>query len=244
VFIHQVPRGQTPLVPSVRRRQKMRLPQQPLGAAIALSVQRFNQQLLVPIDALPLSPQLIVEPHHFGDETRTQMKWRHCTGGDGLGSRGVQDDLPFAGGQKGERLGEAGVEEVVEVVSGENNRSDSIGRRCECAMKMTRRAAGWHDNGGRTDKIRMTDGRARDNRSPEGVKVGDAHEPRPAGCNHRARGRRSRSWMSLRDLAPSIRAPAAAEEASQARSMLLASVASLRMRAAFSARCAALTNTA
>jgi hypothetical protein len=105
------------LISTVRRRKETRLPQQPLGATIAFSVQGLDEQLLVPIDTLPLTSQLIVKPHHFGDEARAQVKRRRRAGGDGLDGRGVENDLPFARGQKGERLRQARVEEVVQIVA-------------------------------------------------------------------------------------------------------------------------------
>ena len=122
VFVHESLRGQTLLVFAVRRRQETRLPQQPLGAAVAVGVKRLDEQLLISIDALPLSPQLIVEPHHFGDEARAQVKRRRRAGGNGLDGGGVENDLAFAGRQKGERLGQARVEEVVQLVARENGR--------------------------------------------------------------------------------------------------------------------------
>src|SRR5439155_13494376 len=74
--------------------------------------------------------------------------------------------------------------------------------------------------------------------------VGDADETRPARRNHFSCGRRRSVWISVLAFTPSIRAPAAADDASHARSMLAASVASRRMLAAFCARFTALMNTA
>ena len=76
------------------------------------------------------------------------------------------------------------------------------------------------------------------------VQVGDADEPRPARCDHRSCGGRSSAWMSVRARAPSISAPAAADEASQARAMSPASVASRRICAALPASWTALTSSA
>ena len=78
----------------------------------------------------------------------------------------------------------------------------------------------------------------------EGVQIGDANESRPARCDHRSGGGRRSNCISLLARAASMRAPAAADDASQARGMLLASVASRLICTALSAICAALTSSA
>ena len=65
------------------------------------------------------------------------------------------------------------------------------------------------------------------------VQVRDADQPRPARSDHLSCGGCSNVWMSDCARAPSISAPAAADEASQARAMSLASVASRRTCAAW-----------
>src|SRR5205085_5769337 len=87
-------------------------------------------------------------------------------------------------------------------------------------------------------------GRQERDGAAEGAKIGNADQPRAARCDHFSWGRRSSVWISVRALTPSINEPAAADEASHARPMLDASVASRRMLAAFRARLTALTNSA
>src|SRR3977135_2825077 len=101
------------LISTVRGCKETRLPQQPLGATIAFSVQSLDEQLLVPIDTLTLTSQLIVKPHHFGDEARWQVKGGGRPRREARERRGVENHLLFAWGQKGERLGQARVEDLV-----------------------------------------------------------------------------------------------------------------------------------
>ena len=140
--------------------------------------------------------------------------------------------------------GEPRVEEQVELVARDDVRDMLSERRTGTAEQMMSGAACRHDDGRRSDSGPCVRGRTRDDGLPECLKVRDADQPRPAGRNQGACGRRSCVRISLRARVPSIRAPAAADDASHARSTLLASVASRRIRAAFSAIWTALTNTA
>ena len=76
VFVDTRQRAEALLVGPVRRGKKTRLPQQPLGAAIVVGIEARDEELFVSIDALPLPPELVVEPHHLGDEPGTQLKRR------------------------------------------------------------------------------------------------------------------------------------------------------------------------
>src|SRR6266540_3655537 len=83
-----------------------------------------------------------------------------------------------------------------------------------------------------------------DDGGAEGVQIADAQQPRPAWGDHRSCGGRSAAWISMRALAASMRAPAAADEAFHARVMSPASAASRRIWAAFADSCTALTSRA
>lgn len=130
------------------------------------------------------------------------------------------------------------MEDVVEFVARDESRA------LESASKLSRGAGGRYDNhfvGGffrRMSRAKLRDGVAK------GVQVGDAHELRPARCDHLSCGGRSNVWMSPLALAPSISAPAAADEASQARAMSPARVASRRISAAWPASWTALISSA
>ena len=154
----------------------------------------------------------------------------------------MQDDFALAAGQDAEGRVQPRIEEQVELVA----RDDCRDRRPNVvqAGKLMSGAACRHDDGRRSVSRRRVRGRTGDDGLPERLKVRDADQPRPAGRNQGACGRRSCVRISVRARAPSISAPAAADDASHARSTLLASVASRRIRAAFSAMWTALTNTA
>ena len=233
-------RAEPLLVGPVRGSQKTRLPQQPLGAAIVVGIEACDEQFFISIDALPLPPKLVVEPHHLGDEPGTQLKRRSDSRIRCLPRRGVEDDFALAAGQDVERRLQPRVEEQVELVS----RDDCRRLNFVETRKVMASTACRHDDcrrcvsGGRVRSRTGNDG------LPERLKVRDTDQPRTAGRNQGACGLRSCVRISLRARAPSISAPAAAEDASHARSTLLASVASRRIRAAFSAMWTALTNTA
>src|SRR5438445_9797084 len=116
----------------------------------------------------------------------------------------------------------------------------------KCQFELARGAACWnqHDGFGVPDSGFGVLGtgfgvlgtgfgvRERQNRAAEGVQIGNADETRLARSNHLSCGRRSSDWISVRAFAPSINAPAAADEASHARVMSPAIVASRRIDAA------------
>ena len=67
--------GHAALVGAKGRRQHPRLLQHPLGAAIEFGIapQRLFEQLLEARDLLALTPKLIVEAEHLGDQAGTQL---------------------------------------------------------------------------------------------------------------------------------------------------------------------------
>src|SRR5581483_9682754 len=81
-------------------------------------------------------------------------------------------------------------------------------------------------------------------RLAKAVKILNAYELRSTSGNHFSCGGRTRDRMSARACAPSISAPAAADEASHARVMSPAIAASRRISAALRASCTALISSA
>src|SRR5439155_25894267 len=88
MFVASSGRVQPPLVLAKRLCEELRLPMQPLGAAIdrvmdcwdsrtcrdSRSAKRVFNQLLKSIDLLHLTPQVIVETQHLSDQTRPETK--------------------------------------------------------------------------------------------------------------------------------------------------------------------------
>ena len=62
--------------------EKPRLLHQPHRAAVVVSLQPLDDQLLEPLDGLTLPPQLIVEAHHLGDEAGTHVERRRLSVGN------------------------------------------------------------------------------------------------------------------------------------------------------------------
>ena len=192
MFVHASQRAETLLVPAVGSGQETRLPQQPLGSPVAFSVEALDEQLFVPSDALPLPSQLIVEPHHLGDEAGTQLKRRRGARADGPDRGRVQDDFPLARREQAERHGQAGIEEFVQLLARDDCRVAFAALKGSRhgfqtgATELSRGAAGRHDDGRRPNQIGRTFGRTRNAGTSKRVEVGDANQPRPAGGHHRA----------------------------------------------------------
>src|SRR5262249_46251801 len=72
--------------------EKTRLLEQARATPVAV-IEALNQQRLESIAALTLPPELIVETHHLGDETRTHLERRGNPGRHGFVSRRVKHDL-------------------------------------------------------------------------------------------------------------------------------------------------------
>ena len=117
MFVVTRQRAEALLVGPVRRGKKTRLPQQPLGAAIVVGIEACDEELFVSIDALPLPPELVVEPQHLGHKPGTQLKRRSGARGRRLRSGGMQDDFALAAGQDSEGRLQPRIEEQVELIA-------------------------------------------------------------------------------------------------------------------------------
>jgi hypothetical protein len=171
--------AEAPFVRAKCRREKTRLVQQTDRAPIGV-VEALDEQFLKSIDALTLTPELIVETQHLGDKARTHVKRRHRSGSDGFVSRCVQQDLALAWRQPPRRRGEPGVEAVVELVS-----CDEFGHgAAEHATQLMGGSARRHHNGRYREQIVRSVRGENGDRAPLRMQTGDAHEPRPARGDH------------------------------------------------------------
>ena len=169
----------TALVNAECSSEKTRLLEQARRTAVAV-VEALDQQRLESIDALTLPPELIVETHHLGDETRTHLERRHNPGGHGFISRRVKHDLAVPRRQPAWRRSQACVKAVVELVPRDELRRRTAERTLELAGGPSRR----HNDGGRREQVvRGVCGKGGD-RASKRVQVWDAHEPRPARRDH------------------------------------------------------------
>ena len=181
---------QPTLVAAERFREKPRLPQHALGAAIELRValERVDEQRLESVDRLTLAAELIVEAQELGHQGRTNRAGR-------AGTRGVQaeaerrcglirgisrDRFAFEGGQSAGRIGEASMLTLSARTFGRERRGFLITE--EPAQLVGRRRGGDDDR-----KKGPGVGpffRQRHNRRAKGLQSADANQPRPARRNH------------------------------------------------------------
>src|SRR6185503_9047783 len=152
-----------------------------------------------PVDLLRLAAQMIVEAQHLGDEPWSKLERQLLAGSGGACGR-LRHDVAFDPGEPSRRAGEARVQEIVELVAG-NNRL-SRGDVAERARENSRSAARRDDDNGFAE-VRGTPNRtlnpeprtpnlcreARDRRA-KCLQVRDANELRPARCDHLSCGSR------------------------------------------------------
>ena len=118
--------------------QECRLRPHARGAAVDLvAAQRLIDQLFEPVHLLRLPAQVIVEPQHFGDEARPELKrQRFALPGDRPRGR-LRDDVAFERGQPPWRIREALMQPIVQLVA----RRRTVRGRRSTAPQLPRGAA-------------------------------------------------------------------------------------------------------
>ena len=218
--------------------EKARLSPDPRGSGIGVwivSSERLLEERLETSDLLGLAAQEVVEAQDLRDESGPETKRQHRHDRGRVGGRRLHQGVPLESRQPPGRIGEPRVQIVVELIAREPPGSGRRARR----RGRARGGDDDHHGGRRVARRQRGDGVA------EHVQVGDAHQPRQARGDHCGScGRRNTASISARARDVSIRAPAAADEASHARARSPEAAASRRIRAAPSAICAALTSSA
>ena len=190
VLVDKAAGGKPPFVRTKNGGQKSRLLDRPRRAAIEIDVGReaVRQQLLESGDCLALAPQLIVEPHDFGDKAGPQVKRRVNTR---LGRRRANDRLALVPRKPSRRRCEALAEPVVQFVArddfGKDGRADRARRPVfERGAQLSSCCRRGDDNEPRTRGLCLRRRRQRvgstqrHDGAPEPMEGGDAHQPRPA----------------------------------------------------------------
>ena len=241
--------ARTSLVRTKRGCQEPGLLQHALGATVEIGVtfETVGEQFFESVDGLSLTTELIVEPYDFGHEPGTNPERRRAVGRR-LPCRRRRNRVSLEGAQPPNGTRDRHLQPFIELIArddiGQQDRS-TVGAESPIlagAPQLPRSPACRHDDCRGADEVEViAEGEVDDGRA-EAVKVGDTNEPRPSRRDHWVSGLRSAFWMSSRACAASIIAPAAADDASQARAMSPDKVASRRIDAALFAINAALTS--
>ena len=169
-----------------------------LGAAVraGFAGERLCDELLEAIDRLRLAAQVVVEPKHFSYEPRPQLKRRRRTARRGLLCRGLGDGIALERVQPQGRIRKTLVQTVVEPPP-----CDDLGQHDDAASlqavifkrtpELPPSAACRHNDRARPNNVDVVVKSQGSNGMTEGVKIGDAHEPRSTRCDHESSGRRS-----------------------------------------------------
>ncbi len=119
MLVHGIGLGRTLLVAAKRPRQKLRLPQQAVGATVVeiAAAERLDDQLLEALHELRLPSQLVVEAKDLGDQPWANLEGQvtHVTRGVKGGS--LRHRVALERGQPTQRLWQTGMQRIVNLVA-------------------------------------------------------------------------------------------------------------------------------
>ena len=189
VFVERARSRDPLLVLAAGGGEKARLLQHPGRAAVQVGVAReeVDEQLLEPIDPLALPPELVVEPDDFGDQPRTHVERRRGAFLPRLPGRRVHHRLALVRRQPPQRVGQARVQAVVQLVARHEVGQDDGGPRravLDGGPKLAGGAPRGHEHEPGTAPRQATLDGERGRDVAERVQVRDADEPRATRGNH------------------------------------------------------------
>src|SRR5688572_29141909 len=222
------------------RRKKSRLLNELMGTPVVggTGLQHGERQTLERVDVLLTAPQVVVEPHHLGDQSRADAKGRFDAVGDDPTACNAKQDFALLGGQLaagsrqpfGEPSDEFGCGREVR-----KNGGAGRGRIFDSANEMLGGSACRNDDEPVAGVERCPVQSEGDRRLAKRLETSDAYQACRAGSNHCSFGGSVRARNSFCASDSIISAPAAADDASQAVPMSADETALRRLAAAVSA---------